>query len=133
MASIFSGSCVWSVIGVGFCGGKDLAGGHAARLAVGRRTVTSWLRAAGVSDDFQDYYYFLAPLGRKAGSGATQLFLLVLRIAFAFDPDRNGILLIGGDKSGVSTKRFYKQLIEKADQLYAAHLAALKATKKGKK
>ncbi len=57
----------------------------------------------------------------------------VLRIAFAFDPDRNGILLIGGDKSGVSKKRFYKQLIEKADQLYAAHLAVLKAKKKGKK
>jgi len=57
----------------------------------------------------------------------------VLRIALAFDPDRSGILLIGGDKSGVSKKRFYKQLIEKADQLYAAHLAALKAKKKGKK
>jgi len=57
----------------------------------------------------------------------------VLRIAFAFDPDRNGILLVGGDKSGVGKKRFYKQLIEKADQLYAAHLAALKAKKKGKK
>ena len=56
----------------------------------------------------------------------------VLRIAFAFAPDRSGILLIGGDKSGVSKKRFYKQLIEKADQWYAAHLAALKARKKGK-
>ena len=29
-------------------------------FAGGRRTVTIWLRAAGVSDDFQDYYYFLA-------------------------------------------------------------------------
>ncbi len=57
----------------------------------------------------------------------------VLRIAFAFDPDRSGILLIGGDKSGISKKRFYKQLIEKADQLYAAHLAALKAKKEGKR
>ena len=38
-------------------------------FAVGRRTVTSWLRAVGVSDDFQDYYYFLAPLGRKAEFG----------------------------------------------------------------
>jgi hypothetical protein len=56
----------------------------------------------------------------------------VLRIAFAFDPDRSGILLVGGDKSGVSKKRFYKQLIEKADQLYTAHLAALKAKKKEK-
>ena len=57
----------------------------------------------------------------------------VLRIAFAFDPDRSGILLVGGNKSGISKKRFYKQLIDKADQLYAAHLAALTARKKGKR
>ena len=42
-------------------------------FAGGRRTVTTWLRAAGVSDDFQDYYYFLAALGRKTKSVATQL------------------------------------------------------------
>jgi len=48
-------------------------------FAVGRRTVSSWLRGAGVSTDFQDYYYFLAPLGRKTKSVATQLFLLLLR------------------------------------------------------
>jgi hypothetical protein len=35
----------------------------------------------------------------------------VLRIAFAFDPDRSAILLLGGNKSGVSQKRFHKQLI----------------------
>jgi hypothetical protein len=56
----------------------------------------------------------------------------VLRIAFAFDPDRSGILLLGGDKSGVSQKRFYKQLIRKADELYTAHLAALAARKNEK-
>lgn len=47
-------------------------------FAGGRRTVTSWLRAAGVSDDYQDYYYFLAALGRKTNFVATQLTLLVL-------------------------------------------------------
>ena len=41
-------------------------------FAVGLHTVTSWLRAVGVSDNYQDYYYFLAPLGRKAKSVATQ-------------------------------------------------------------
>jgi hypothetical protein len=35
-------------------------------FAAGRRTVSGWLRAVEVSADFQDYYYFLAPLGRKA-------------------------------------------------------------------
>jgi hypothetical protein len=48
-------------------------------FAHGRRTVTTWLRAAGVSPDFQDYYYFLAALGRKTESVATQLLILVLR------------------------------------------------------
>jgi len=48
-------------------------------FAHGRRTVTTWLRAAGVSDDYQDYYYFLSALGRKTKSVATQLLLLVLR------------------------------------------------------
>jgi hypothetical protein len=51
----------------------------------------------------------------------------VLRIAFAFDPERAGILLVAGDKSGGSQKRFYKQLIEKADKLFDAHLSKLKA------
>ena len=57
----------------------------------------------------------------------------VIRVAFAFDPDRSAILLVAGDKSGVSQKRFYKQLIAKADELFDAHLAALKKKKKGKK
>jgi hypothetical protein len=56
----------------------------------------------------------------------------VLRVAFAFDPDRSGILLIAGDKSGVSQKRFYKQLIAKANELCDAHLAKLKEKRKRK-
>jgi hypothetical protein len=56
----------------------------------------------------------------------------VLRIAFVFDPERAAILLVGGDKSGVGQRRFYKQLIAKADELYTAHLAAIKKRKKGK-
>lgn len=57
----------------------------------------------------------------------------VLRIAFAFDPERKGILLVAGDKSGVSQKRFYKQLIAAADELFDAHLARLAAKEKKKK
>jgi hypothetical protein len=53
----------------------------------------------------------------------------VLRIAFAFDPQRKAILLVGGDKSGVGQRRFYKQLIAKADALYDAHLAAMRRKK----
>lgn len=54
----------------------------------------------------------------------------VLRIAFAFDPARQAILLIGGDKGGVSQKRFYKMLIERADALFDAHLAGLRKRRK---
>jgi hypothetical protein len=50
----------------------------------------------------------------------------VWRIAFAFDPDRQAILLVGGDKSGGSEKRFYKQLIARADERFDRHLAARK-------
>jgi hypothetical protein len=56
----------------------------------------------------------------------------VWRVAFAFDPDRKGILLVGGDKSGVSTKKFYKALIRKADERFDEHLAALEAMRRKK-
>lgn len=48
-------------------------------FANGRRTVTSWLRAAGVSVDFDDWFYFLTPVGHKTGSIATQVVTLILR------------------------------------------------------
>ena len=52
------------------------------------------------------------------------------RVAFAFDPVRKAILLIAGDKSGVSEKRFYKELIRKADSRFDAHLSRLKKKKR---
>jgi hypothetical protein len=50
----------------------------------------------------------------------------VWRVAFAFDLNRAAILLVAGDKSGVSEKRFYRQLIKKADERFDAHLARIK-------
>jgi hypothetical protein len=50
----------------------------------------------------------------------------VWRVAFAFDPNRRAILLLAGDKSGGSEKRFYKQLFAKADRRFDAHLARIK-------
>jgi hypothetical protein len=50
----------------------------------------------------------------------------VWRVAFAFDPNRHAILLVAGDKSGVSQDRFYQRLIAQADRRYAAHLQRLK-------
>lgn len=52
------------------------------------------------------------------------------RVAFAFDPRRVAVMLVGGGKVGVSEKRFYQGLIRKADERYGRHLATLKATGK---
>ena len=54
------------------------------------------------------------------------------RAAFAFDPERNAIVLVAGDKSGGSQKRFYRSLIAKADLRFSDHLESLKSAKKGK-
>jgi hypothetical protein len=50
----------------------------------------------------------------------------VWRVAFAFDPERQAIILIAGDKSGVGQKRFYNSLIAKADNRFGEHLTKLK-------
>jgi hypothetical protein len=44
-----------------------------------------------------------------------------VRVFFAFDPRRVAILLIGGNKAG-RTKRFYRQMVSKADKIYDTHL-----------
>ncbi|MGH6802765.1 MAG: type II toxin-antitoxin system RelE/ParE family toxin [Methyloceanibacter sp.] len=49
----------------------------------------------------------------------------VWRVAFAFDPKRQAILLICGDKSGGNERRFYRQLIRKADERFNNHLERL--------
>jgi hypothetical protein len=61
-------------------------------FAAGRRTVTTWLRAAGIHEDYAAYYYFLQPLGRKAKELAVRLLILLLarlpvgnRLLFAID------------------------------------------------
>jgi len=56
LASCLHGRLAWRL-------GVLLAG---ALFANGRRTVTSWLRAAHVGPRFAAYYYFLAALGRRA-------------------------------------------------------------------
>jgi len=60
------------------------------------------------------------------------------RVAFAFDEKRKAILLVAGDKSGVSKKQFYRALIKKADGRFDRHQTRLEAEKvklkvKGKK
>ena len=56
----------------------------------------------------------------------------VWRVAFAFDPLRQAVLLVAGDKAGSDQRLFYKRLIEKADTRLAQYLSELNATPKEK-
>jgi hypothetical protein len=49
----------------------------------------------------------------------------VWRVAFVFDPQRKAILLVAGDKSAVSERKFYKRLIDNAGKRYKEHLDKL--------
>ncbi len=46
----------------------------------------------------------------------------VWRVAFAFDPKREAILLVAGNKAGTSEKHFYKELLKKADKRFSEYL-----------
>jgi len=45
------------------------------------------------------------------------------RVLYAFDPKRNAILLIGGNKTG--NDRWYKEFVPVADALYTVHIQTL--------
>jgi hypothetical protein len=53
----------------------------------------------------------------------------VWRIAFAFDLKRRAILLVGGDKSGISQDKFYRNLIDIADCRFNQHHLGMAARK----
>lgn len=56
-----------------------------------------------------------------------------IRVFYVFDPERQAVLLIGGDKTG--DNRFYEEMVPRADQIFDDYLAAriAKRTKKEKK
>lgn len=43
-----------------------------------------------------------------------------IRVFYAFDPARDAVLLLGGDKTGV--KRFYEQMISKSEAIWKEYL-----------
>jgi len=69
-------------------------------FAAGRRCVSSWLRAAGVSLDYQDYYYFLQSVGRVWRELGFRVLDLVLQRVLA---DQSRVLLVIDDSP---TKRY---------------------------
>lgn len=58
---------------------------------------------------------------RPGSSGRSEL-----RVLFAFDPVRSAILLVAGDKGGGNWKRWYRQNIPVAHELFDDHLRTLK-------
>jgi hypothetical protein len=59
--------------------------------------------------------YALRELRKKTGSH-------VLRIFYAFDPKRQAVLLIGGDKRGKDQKKFYSKMTKVAEMLWEEYL-----------
>jgi hypothetical protein len=53
----------------------------------------------------------------------------VWRLAFAFDPQRCAILLVCGNKVGISSKRFYRHLIRVADNRFLDHISQQEAVR----
>jgi len=53
-------------------------------------------------------------------------------VAFAFDVKRRAVLLVAGDKSGISQDRFYRNLIKIADRRFDQHQRAVAEEKKKK-
>jgi len=68
-------------------------------MAKGRRTVTSWLRAAGLRTGWEDFYYFLAAVGKVYEFMAMLLVRLLVRHLLSEGP-----LVFGIDDS--PTKRY---------------------------
>jgi hypothetical protein len=66
----------------------------------GRRVVAAWLRAAGLSLDYRDYYYFLQSIGRGWQELGRRVLVLVLRRVLKHGPR----VLIAIDDS--PTKRY---------------------------
>lgn len=52
-------------------------------FAGGRRVVASWIRTAGLSADYQDYYFFLQSIGRGWPELGRRVLVLVLRRVLA--------------------------------------------------
>ncbi|WP_211451560.1 type II toxin-antitoxin system RelE/ParE family toxin [Collimonas antrihumi] len=57
----------------------------------------------------------------KANNGAE-----IWRAAFAFDPDREAVILVAADKQGIDESKFYKDLLKKANKRFDKHLEDIK-------
>ena len=49
-----------------------------------------------------------------------------LRVFYAFDPRRNAVLILGGDKTGQNSDDFYEEMIRKSERIWKDYLAEQK-------
>ncbi|GAB4105647.1 hypothetical protein GCM10028790_46660 [Micromonospora taraxaci] len=61
---------------------------------------------------------------RPGSAGATEI-----RMIFAFDPLREAVFLVAGDKSG-QWQSWYQKAVPLADDRFQEHLSSLKETEK---
>jgi hypothetical protein len=54
-----------------------------------------------------------------------------IRVFYAFDPQRDAIVLIGGDKTGASSDRFYREYVPKAERILREYLAEIEEENHG--
>jgi hypothetical protein len=62
---------------------------------------------------------------RPPSTGASEV-----RLLFAFDPEREAVFLVAGDKSG-RWERWYREAVPLADKRFDEHLQALRARRRG--
>jgi hypothetical protein len=51
-------------------------------FAKGRKTITSWFRAAGITERYKAFYYFVGLIGQKTQIIATVLFEIMIKLAY---------------------------------------------------
>ena len=68
-------------------------------FAKGRKTITSWFRAAGIIRQYKAFYYFIGAMGRKTETIATVLFEIMINCIYQ---EQNRVLMAIDD---TATKR----------------------------
>jgi len=75
------------------------------------------LEAKGVA---LGYPYSSSIMGSRQGLRELRSRGKPLRVFYAFDPKRDAVLLIGGDKTG--DKNFYERMVPQAERIWIAYL-----------
>ena len=52
-------------------------------FARGRKTITSWFRAAGITQQYKAFYYFIGSIGRKTEAVATVLLEIMINLIYS--------------------------------------------------